>query len=68
MLFISGVNAFCPGFKPLCPILGLAGTPPSDCGTVGEGLMLLVRGLMLDVRPSDPLERHQVSMARLAMV
>jgi hypothetical protein len=71
MLFISGFNAFCPGFKPFCPILGPAEKPPSDCGTVGSGLILFisglnlfVRGLMLFIRDPLPSENHQVSVAQ----
>jgi hypothetical protein len=64
MLFISGFNAF-------CPILGPAEKPPSDCGTVGSGLILFisglnlfVRGLMLFIRDPLPSENHQVIVAQ----
>jgi hypothetical protein len=64
-------NAFCPGFKPFCPILRPAEKPPSDCGTVGSGLILFISGLMLFVRRSKPfcpilnqLESHQVIVAQ----
>jgi hypothetical protein len=63
-----GSNAFCPGFKPFCPILGPAGKPPSERGTVGSGLMLFVRGLMLFIRDPLPSESHQVIVAWLVVV
>ncbi len=64
MIFVQWSNAF-------CPTLGHTGTPSSEYGTIGDGLilfisglMLFVRGLILFVRPSDPLESHQGSVAQ----
>jgi hypothetical protein len=71
MLFISRFNAFCPGFKPFCPILRPAEKPPSDCGTVGSGLIpfinglnLFVQGLMLFIGDPLPSENNQVIVAQ----
>ena len=54
MLFVRGLNLYVRKSKPLCPGLGPAGTPSSDRGTVGSGLILFISGLMLFVRRSKP--------------
>jgi len=64
MLFISRFNAFCPGFKPFCPILRPAEKPPSDCGTVGSGLILFINGLNLFIGDPLPSENNQVIVAQ----
>jgi hypothetical protein len=64
MLFISRFNAFCPGFKPFCPILRPAEKPSSDCGTVGSGLILFISGLNLFIRAPLSSERRQVIVAQ----
>jgi hypothetical protein len=59
MLFISRFNAFCPGFKPFCPILGPIGKLPNEGSTAGDGLMLFISGLMLFINDPLPSETQQ---------
>jgi hypothetical protein len=68
MLFISGLMLFVRRSKPFCPTFGPIGKPPSECGTVGDDLILFVRGLMLFIRDPLPSESHQMIVAWLVVV